>query len=137
MCRSPYINTPGMLRYCGRLVPICTDSNARNLKPNWERYYATQPQICSYLQETAREKELDKFVKYNHEVLACDWLDDKGRWRITIMPNKDPSKIFSDEADFLINGSGILNNWTWPDIPGFQDYKGVCGSLLPALINSK
>lgn len=98
----------------------------RNLKTTWEKYYATQPQICDYLQQTAKDHHLNQFVKYNHEVMACDFLDDKGRWRLTIMPDNDPSKIFTDEADFLINGSGILNNWSWPDIPGFHDFRGVC-----------
>ncbi|KPI34552.1 putative sterigmatocystin biosynthesis monooxygenase stcW [Cyphellophora attinorum] len=116
-----YENTyPG----CACDVPISIYQYSWNLKSNWKKYYATQPEICGYLQETAREHELDQYVKYQHEVLSCDWLEDKGRWRFTIMPNKDPSKIFSDEADFLIKGSGILNNWTWPDIAGFQEYKG-------------
>lgn len=101
----------------------------RNLKTDWEKYYATQPDICSYLQKTAEEHNLNQFVKYNHEVMSCDFLDDKGKWRVTVMPNNDPSKIFTEEADFLINGSGILNNWAWPDIPGFLDFKGVsCSS---------
>ena len=29
-----------------------------------------------------------------------------------------------DEADILVNGSGFLNKWKWPDIEGLQDFKG-------------
>ena len=30
-----------------------------------------------------------------------------------------------DQCDILINASGILNNWKWPDIDGLNDYKGT------------
>jgi cation diffusion facilitator CzcD-associated flavoprotein CzcO len=31
---------------------------------------------------------------------------------------------FSDQADVLIQATGALNNWKWPNIPGLQDFKG-------------
>lgn len=34
----------------------------------------------------------------------------KGRWR--------------DWAHIFINGTGILNNWAWPEIEGLHDFKG-------------
>ncbi|KEF58923.1 uncharacterized protein A1O9_03766 [Exophiala aquamarina CBS 119918] len=109
---------------CACDVPIAIYQYSWNLKTTWDKYYASQPQICNYLQKTAEEHDLNQFVKYSHEVMSCDFLDKKGQWRVTIMPNNDPTKIFTEEADFLINGSGILNNWAWPDIPGFHDFKG-------------
>lgn len=30
----------------------------------------------------------------------------------------------SDECDILISGTGSLNNWKWPSIPGLHDFKG-------------
>ena len=32
--------------------------------------------------------------------------------------------VSHDEADILINGSGILNKWRWPGIDGLNNYKG-------------
>lgn len=31
---------------------------------------------------------------------------------------------FIEECDFLLNASGFVNDWKWPDIPGFQDFQG-------------
>ncbi|KAK7952393.1 flavin-binding protein monooxygenase [Apiospora aurea] len=31
---------------------------------------------------------------------------------------------FRDEANFIIDGSGILNHWKWPDIEGLQTFQG-------------
>lgn len=59
-----------------------------------------------------------------HQILAADWLEHKGKWRVKIMQDNDPSKIIYDEAEFLINGGGALNEWTWPDIAGLRDFKG-------------
>lgn len=33
-------------------------------------------------------------------------------------------KTVYDEADVLINGSGILNKWCWPKIPGLNNFRG-------------
>lgn len=32
--------------------------------------------------------------------------------------------VIEDEADVLITGTGLLNEWKWPNIPGIQDFKG-------------
>lgn len=29
-----------------------------------------------------------------------------------------------DQADVLLKGTGMLNAWKWPEIPGLQDFKG-------------
>jgi len=33
--------------------------------------------------------------------------------------------VTEDTADILINGSGILNRWRWPDISGLHSFKGT------------
>lgn len=32
--------------------------------------------------------------------------------------------VYRDQCDILINATGVLNNWKWPDIPGLQDFRG-------------
>ncbi|KAH0845345.1 putative sterigmatocystin biosynthesis monooxygenase stcW [Fonsecaea pedrosoi] len=34
------------------------------------------------------------------------------------------NEIWHDWAHVFINGTGILNTWKWPDIPGLHDFKG-------------
>jgi cation diffusion facilitator CzcD-associated flavoprotein CzcO len=94
------------------------------LKPDWDHYYAHQPDILKYLQDVAEEHDLTRFCKFKHQVTSAEWLEDKGKWRVAVMEDNDPSKIRYDEAEFLINGTGILNSWKWPDIPGRDEFKG-------------
>lgn len=36
----------------------------------------------------------------------------------------DSTQTFTDTCDIYISAIGILNDWKWPDIEGFKDYKG-------------
>lgn len=33
-------------------------------------------------------------------------------------------KVKINEADILLKGTGLLNQWDWPKIPGLHDFKG-------------
>lgn len=50
------------------------------------------------------------------------WNDEAGKWTIQVQQHDGTTQ--QDTADILINGSGILNKWTWPNIPGLQSYRG-------------
>lgn len=56
-------------------------------------------------------------------VVGATWDDDKAKWTIEVKDLKT-NQVFSDEADFLVVGTGILNKWDWPDIPGLKDFGG-------------
>ena len=32
--------------------------------------------------------------------------------------------LLNKECDILVNATGILNNWNWPDIPGLEKFQG-------------
>lgn len=34
------------------------------------------------------------------------------------------AQIFTDTCDVFLSAVGILNDWKWPDIEGFETYKG-------------
>jgi cation diffusion facilitator CzcD-associated flavoprotein CzcO len=46
-----------------------------------------------------------------------------GLWTITLQ-DQNTMETWKDWAHVLINGSGILNTWRWPDIEGLHDFKG-------------
>jgi cation diffusion facilitator CzcD-associated flavoprotein CzcO len=50
--------------------------------------------------------------------------EDESKWKLRIEDLKR-GVIFDDWCDFLINGSGILHNWKWPEIPGLRSFKGA------------
>ncbi|ODV91437.1 hypothetical protein CANCADRAFT_70909 [Tortispora caseinolytica NRRL Y-17796] len=91
-------------------------------EPNMKKYYSDGPELSLYMKSVAKKFGLMKYFKVNHAVERCEWNAEEGKWHVTI--NND-GRIITDTCDVLINGSGVLNKWKWPDIPGLNDYKGA------------
>ncbi|KAH7489978.1 FAD-binding monooxygenase [Fusarium oxysporum f. sp. matthiolae] len=91
--------------------------------PNWSQFYSTAPEILEYLLSVARKYELYRFVKLGHQVVNAEWWEEKGTWRVKIQ-DLTTGEVSEDWCNFLISGSGILNNWKWPDIPGLHSFRG-------------
>ncbi|EAT77846.1 hypothetical protein SNOG_14654 [Parastagonospora nodorum SN15] len=56
------------------------------------------------------------------KVVGATWNEDAKEWSVKIC--KADGTTFEQGCDFFINGSGILNNWRWPAIPGLKTFKG-------------
>ncbi|XWW96216.1 hypothetical protein V2A60_004189 [Cordyceps javanica] len=85
--------------------------------------YAPASEILEYFRRVAHKYELYRFIKLNHECVGATWDDEAGRWSVKIKNVKNGA-VIDDWCDFLINASGVLNNWKWPDIPGLDTFKG-------------
>lgn len=70
---------------------------------------------------TARKWNLDERVQLNSKVIESIWDEELGKWRVKIEQN---GSIIEDEAEILVNATGHLNNWKWPQVPGLFDFKG-------------
>ncbi|KAF4331907.1 monooxygenase [Fusarium beomiforme] len=89
--------------------------------PSWSRFYASGPEIWSYIKRTSEKYQLDEPVIFNSQVTSSVWDDEAGKWRLEIQQGLDTIK---DEADILVNATGFLSKWTWPAIPGLDKFKG-------------
>ncbi|RKK23890.1 putative sterigmatocystin biosynthesis monooxygenase stcW [Fusarium oxysporum] len=94
-----------------------------SLNPDWTEFYATGPEILKYFQDTAKKHDLEKYVKLRHKVVGAVWNEEHGAWSVDVQ-NEATGEVFKDRAEFLINASGFLNNWKWPDIPGLHSFGG-------------
>ncbi|MGW0815867.1 flavin-containing monooxygenase [Streptomyces viridiviolaceus] len=45
---------------------------------------ATAPRILAYLEETARENQLDQYIRFGHKVVRADWHTPTARWRVEV-----------------------------------------------------
>ncbi|KAI9155624.1 FAD-binding monooxygenase moxY [Paramyrothecium foliicola] len=90
--------------------------------PDWSSFYAEGPEIWAYMKRTTEKYKLDEHVQFNSRVKSTVWDDAKGKWILEI---EQGGSIIRDEADVLINGSGILNKWRWPSIQGLDAFKGT------------
>lgn len=90
--------------------------------PDWTTFYAKGPEIWEYIKRTTEKYNLDECVEFGSRVVESVWDEAASKWKIKIEQN---GRVIEDEADVLINGSGILNKWKWPVIEGFKDFKGT------------
>lgn len=91
--------------------------------PEWSHYFAYGDEIQRYFEGFADRFGSRKYMKLNTKVVECRWNDGRGVWDITL-EDQVTKKIWHDFAHCVINGTGILNNWKWPDIEGLNDFKG-------------
>ncbi|KAG4253045.1 hypothetical protein FPRO03_14247 [Fusarium proliferatum] len=86
-----------------------------NLNPNWK--------ILKYFQDAAKNHDLERYVKLKHKVTSTAWSEENGAWTVDVQ-DEATGETFKDRGEFLINASGFLNNWKWPDIPGLKTFEG-------------
>lgn len=75
------------------------------------------------MRRTTTKYSLDEKVQFNSTVTSTVWNDNTSKWQIKIQSPDGTER--DDTADILINGSGILNSWRWPDIPGLHSFQGT------------
>ncbi|KAF2769857.1 FAD/NAD(P)-binding domain-containing protein [Teratosphaeria nubilosa] len=97
------------------------------LNPDWPRFFSYSPDIWKYLDKVCNTFDFRKYMTFHTEVIGAYWNDDKGQWRVKLRESRagQQPREFEDYCDLLLHGTGILNNFKWPDIPGLKDkFKG-------------
>lgn len=92
-------------------------------KPDWSHYFAYGPEIQGYFESFAKRHGSEKYMKLNTKVVEARWDEDKGIYNLTL-EDQVSKQTWQDWSHCLVNGTGILNNWKWPDIPGVHDFAG-------------
>ncbi|KAH8901422.1 cyclohexanone monooxygenase [Thozetella sp. PMI_491] len=112
-------------RYPGCACDIPSHSYQFAWEPNhaWGHYYSSWDEILAYFKGIAEKYDLYRYVKLQHKVSAAEWDEASGTWAVQVM-NLQTGDTVRDWCHILINGTGVLNNWKWPDIPGLHSFKG-------------
>ncbi|KAI9923725.1 hypothetical protein AWENTII_011897 [Aspergillus wentii] len=89
--------------------------------PRWSKFYVEGAEIQQYILDTTEKYKLRENITFNTKITKSVWDEDNGKWKIEL---EQHGSLIHDEADILINGSGILNQWKWPDIEGLHSFQG-------------
>lgn len=81
--------------------------------------YAPGEEMLDYQVQLKDAFGIDKYIKYNAEVVSAKWLEDTTDWEITL---RDGS-VYT--ADFFVPAWGQLNAPKTPYWPGQENYKGA------------
>ena len=76
-------------------------------KPDWSHFYSSSEEIWQYFRDIVDTYSLEKYMKLQHEVRSAVWDGKEGQWQVEIK-NLVTGSVFTDRAEVLINGGGIL-----------------------------
>ena len=65
-------------------------------------------------------------MTFRTEVIGCYWQQEKGEWLVKLKQTQanGSTREFEDTGHIVLLGSGILNNFKWPEIKGLEKFKG-------------
>nr|OQO30837.1 hypothetical protein B0A51_01337 [Rachicladosporium sp. CCFEE 5018] len=92
-------------------------------KPDWSHYFAYGGEIQRYFEDFAERHGSKKYMKLNSKIVETKWNEEQGIWELTI-EDQVTKELRHDWAHVFVNGTGILNNWKWPEIEGLHDFAG-------------
>ncbi|MEE2662818.1 MAG: NAD(P)/FAD-dependent oxidoreductase [Myxococcota bacterium] len=88
------------------------------IKRDWSRPYAPQPEILGYMEHLAQKYELLPHCRFGSAVRSAAWDEDRAGWTI------DLESGASVEADVVVSAVGMFNEIVWPEIEGLESFAG-------------
>lgn len=89
----------------------------------WSQFFSGAPEILEYWKRVAKKYDVRKHVKFSSRCVGARWNDTLGKWFVQIQ-NLEKEEVFEDSADVFMTGTGLLNEWKWPSIPGLEKFQG-------------
>ena len=94
------------------------------IKTDWTRPYATQPEILDYMEQVVDKYDLLPLIRFSTPVVAAHWDDECTLWRIVIESPISGARE-AVEADILVSAIGMFNDLVMPDIAGLDEFTGT------------
>ncbi|KNG80187.1 hypothetical protein ANOM_011420 [Aspergillus nomiae NRRL 13137] len=89
----------------------------------WSHFFSGSEEILEYWKRVAQKYNVRKHIRFQSRCVGARWNDVTGKWFVQIH-NLETDEVFEDSADILMTGTGLLNEWKWPSIPGLHNFNG-------------
>ncbi|KIW12828.1 hypothetical protein PV08_08015 [Exophiala spinifera] len=86
---------------------------------SWTEHFAPASETLKYCQFLATKFDLERDMQFNTRVKSARFQEASRSWLLTDTEGKEYT------SRFLITAMGLLNEPTYPEIPGVKDFKGV------------
>jgi cation diffusion facilitator CzcD-associated flavoprotein CzcO len=73
--------------------------------PAWSKFYADGDEILEYMKKICDKWDLRRNILFNTRVVANEWLEEEGKWKITV--EKDGQRR-DEYADIVVSAQGFL-----------------------------
>ncbi|MGI8542596.1 MAG: flavin-containing monooxygenase, partial [Aridibacter sp.] len=90
---------------------------------NETKSIADGPSILKYIQETSKEFDLDKKIRYNYRVVKAEWSTDEALWKVTAKVG-DKKVHLTCNFLYLCTGYYDYDKGYTPDFAGMEDFEG-------------
>lgn len=84
--------------------------------PNWSKFYSPGAEIQAHTEAVANQYDIPAHTKLNAQLTEA--VHENGRWTLKFADGS------TRQADFLINAVGGLHVPSYPDVEGFEAFKG-------------
>ena len=88
-------------------------------RPDWSRTYARGNELKAYAEHCADKYGIRPKIRFNTNVLAVEFDDERALWRVQLDPGGEVT------TRFVVNASGVLTVPKLPDIDGVDSFDGV------------
>ena len=102
-------------------VPSHVYSFSFEPKTDWKNLYSSAAEIKTYFQDFANKYELKDLIKFGHLVQSARWNGDVAQWVLNVCADQMQVQVF---CDILVLGTGYLNDFSWPDVSGLNQFQG-------------
>ncbi|KAJ5345174.1 hypothetical protein N7452_003178 [Penicillium brevicompactum] len=89
----------------------------------WSQFFSGADEIREYWNRVAQKYNVREHIKFQTRCVGARWNDSIGKWFVQVM-NEKTGAVIEDSADVFMTGTGLLNEWKWPSIPGLHNFKG-------------
>ena len=89
------------------------------IKPDWSRPYATQPEILQYMEFCATKYGILPHCRFGSEVVRATWNESSASWTVELASG---DRV---EAEIVVSALGMFNELAWPDIEGLDSFAGT------------
>ncbi|MEM7411996.1 MAG: NAD(P)/FAD-dependent oxidoreductase [Myxococcota bacterium] len=104
---------------CACDIPSALYSFSFEIKRDWTRPYASQPEILAYMEQLAKKYELMPHCRFGCEVRRAVWDEPNASWTLEL---DSGDRV---EADAVVSAVGMFNELADPEIPGLADFAGT------------
>ena len=104
---------------CACDVPTHLYSFSFEIKRDWPRPYAPQPEILAYLDHIAEKYGVLPHCRFDDAVQRATWNESEASWTLEL--ESGDSVI----ADVVVSAVGMFNDLAWPDIDGLDVFAGT------------
>jgi len=104
-------------------TPSAYYSLSRELNPDWSNYYPQGAEYQAYLMALADKHDLRRHVRFNTEVEALWWDEQRQQWQIHSRSADGTGSV--DYATVVVTAAGYLNRPRFPDVKGRDTFSGI------------